>query len=167
PVAGASLLRVINTRALILLDQASGRYYLYLSDRWVRAPSLQGPWSPASNPPASLDQVRQTEVGAQQVDLLNNLSPQVTDALSKGNMPATHPAGDALPGVPGTPQAQQAVIEQSIPQTATVRRDAARLTVTYDGKPQFARIEGTSLQRALNTPTPVIRVNGHSYYACD
>ena len=50
-VAGTDLLRVINTRALILMDQASGRYYLYLSNRWMEAPSLQGPWSQASNPP--------------------------------------------------------------------------------------------------------------------
>jgi hypothetical protein len=248
-VAGTSLLRVINTRALVLLDQASGKYYLYLSDRWMETASLQGLWSPASQPPASLDKAKQAEVAAQQVDLLNNLSPEVTDALSKNivpavyvsttpaelvqtngapdfqpiagtnllwaqnsessilmdvtdqnyyvlvsgrwfrarsltdgawsyvpgaslppdfaQIPATHPAGDALPAVPGTPQAEQSLIEQSIPQTATVRRDAARLTVTYDGQPQFARIEGTSLQRAVNTPTPVIRVNGHSYYACE
>jgi hypothetical protein len=248
-VAGTNLLRVINTRALILLEKASGKYYLYLSDRWVEAASLQGPWSPAGQPPASLDKAKQAEVAAQQVDLLDNLSPEVTDALSKNivpavyvsttpaelvqtngapdfqpiagtnllwaqnsessilmdvadqnyyvtvsgrwfrarsltdgawsyvpgtslppdfaQIPASHPAGDALPAVPGTPQAEQSLIEQSIPQTATVRRDAARLAVTYDGRPQFVRIEGTSLQRAVNTPTPVIRVNGHSCYACE
>jgi hypothetical protein len=82
-------------------------------------------------------------------------------------IPATHPAGDALPAVPGTSPARQALIAQSIPQTATVRRAEAQLTVTYDGGPRFRRIEGTSLQYAVNTPTPVIRERRHTYYACE
>jgi hypothetical protein len=248
-VAGTDLLRVINTRALILLDRTSGAYYLGLTDRWMEASSLQGPWTLAGHPPASLDKAKQAEVAAQQADLLDNPSPEVADALSKGIVPAvyvsttpaellqtdgapdfepidgtdllwaqnstssvfmdvadqsyyvlisgrwfrsksltdgswsyvpgaslprdfahisaTHPAGDALPAVPGTPQAKQALIAQSIPQTAAVRRDTAQLTVTYDGEPKFEPISGTSLEYVVNTPTPVIRVNRHSYYACE
>jgi Nucleotidyl transferase len=66
-VAGTDLLRVINTRALILLDRTSGTYYLSLADRWMEASSLQGPWSPASHPPASLDKAKQAEVAAASV----------------------------------------------------------------------------------------------------
>jgi len=69
--------------------------------------------------------------------------------------------------VPGTPQANEAVIANSIPQTATVQRHEATLDVTYDGAPMFKPITGTPLQYAVNTPTPVIEVNIDSYYAVE
>ena len=50
--------------------------------------------------------------------------------------------------------AREAVIANSIPQTATIERDNAKLTVDYVGAPQFAPIPETSLQYATNTPTP-------------
>ncbi len=39
--------------------------------------------------------------------------------------------------------------------------------VKYDGDPQFKNIEGTNLQYAVNTSTPVIRVDDKSYYAVE
>jgi hypothetical protein len=45
-----------------------------------------------------------------------------------------------------------------------VRRDTARLSVSYDGPPQFKPIEGTALQYAVNTRTAIIRDH---YYACE
>ena len=63
--------------------------------------------------------------------------------------------------VPGTPQAKEALIANSIPQTAKVKtaRKATygrRLT----GAPKIKRIEGTPMKYAVNSPTPVIRVEG-------
>jgi len=69
--------------------------------------------------------------------------------------------------VPGTPQAQEAVIENSVPQVAAVKRSAATLEITYDGSPQFRPIEGTPLQYAVNAPIPVIEVDPSAYYALD
>jgi hypothetical protein len=69
--------------------------------------------------------------------------------------------------VAGTPESQQAIIANEIPQTATVERASAELTVSYDGAPQWAPIEETPLAYALNAATPVIRVNQTSYYAVD
>src|SRR6266542_330416 len=66
-----------------------------------------------------------------------------------------------------TPQANEAVIANSIPQTATVQRHEAKLDVTYDGAPAFKPITGTSLQYAVNTQAPVIEVNAHSYYSVE
>ena len=43
PVAGTSLLRVINTRVLLLLDRSAGRYYVWLRNQWLAAPKLDGP----------------------------------------------------------------------------------------------------------------------------
>jgi hypothetical protein len=37
--------------------------------------------------------------------------------------------------------------------------------VTYDGSPQFRPVQGTLLQYAVNSPTPVIRVDAVTYYA--
>ena len=68
--------------------------------------------------------------------------------------------------VAGTPQAREAVIANSIPQTATIQRDQAKLNVAYYGAPSFMPIAGTSLAYAANTQTPVIMVSPTSYYAC-
>ena len=45
---------MINTRALVLLDDSSGRFYIHLFDGFVEAPSIAGPWTAASKvPPAA------------------------------------------------------------------------------------------------------------------
>jgi hypothetical protein len=67
--------------------------------------------------------------------------------------------------VPGTPEAQEAVLLAQIPQKATVKRDSAKPEVTYAGDPEFEPIEGTSMYYAANTPNDVIRV-GDIYYLC-
>src|SRR5207245_10506723 len=53
-VAGTGLLRVINTRVLLLLDRSAGRYYFWLMNRWLAAPELHGPWAVLGHPPAPL-----------------------------------------------------------------------------------------------------------------
>src|ERR1700738_621970 len=50
-VAGTSLRRVINTRALLLLDPSAGRYYLWMRNQWLAAPKLDGPRAGGGNPP--------------------------------------------------------------------------------------------------------------------
>lgn len=246
PVEGSELLRIINTRALILLDKATGIYWLYITDHWEQSKAVEGPWSRSSNPPASLDQAKAAAVAAQQVDLLDGTDAgggqakrppagirvfvstvpaelfQSTGApdmqpvdgtqllsvknsedyiflnmadnkyyvlasgrwyrsrsLQKGpwefvpggelpgdfrDIPVNHPKGDVLASVPGTPQAQEAVISDSIPQTATVNRNGAQAEAIYDGEPRFEPIEGTLLYYAVNSPLPIIRVDGASYY---
>jgi hypothetical protein len=69
--------------------------------------------------------------------------------------------------VPGTPQAQDAVLIAQIPTTMTLNPTtaAAQAKVTYTGDPQFAPIQGTSMQYATNTPDKVIQV-GDVYYLC-
>jgi len=66
-VAGTDLLRVINTRVLLLLDRSADRYYLWLMTRWLAAPKLDGPWarSPTAGLPADGKEVavQSKEVG--------------------------------------------------------------------------------------------------------
>jgi len=245
PVAGTPLLRVINTRVLLLLDRAAGRYYVWLRNQWLAASTLDGPWAVAIDPPASLEAAKRVAVQAGQVDLLNDVDPDLATLLQAGSTPTlyvsttsaelllvrgqpafapvsgtaildvtnsdqdlflytpeqayyvllsgrwfrapalqgpwqfvsgdrlprdfaripdSHPRGEVLASVPGTPQAREAVIANDIPQTATVSR-LAQLDVRYDGAPTLKAIDGTPLQYMVNASVPVIRVSASTYYA--
>jgi hypothetical protein len=138
PIEGTQLFQVQNSDNAIFMDVDTNDYYVLISGRWFKAKSLNGLWAfvPYKSLPADFAKI-----------------------------PFDHPKASVLVSVPGTPQAKEAVIANSIPQTATVNRSAAKLDVTYDGAPQFRPITGTPLYYALNTPTPVIRVDAHSYYS--
>jgi hypothetical protein len=140
PIEGTELLQVQNTDNALFFDDGTQRYYVLLSGRWFNASSLKGPWAfvPYKNLPKDFAKI----------------SP-------------THPKANVLVSVPGTPQANEAVIANSIPQTATVQRNAAKLDVTYDGAPQFNPIAGTPLFYAINTTTPIIEVDAHTYYSVE
>jgi hypothetical protein len=247
PVEGTKLRRAINTRALILLDETTGKHYLRVLGRWEEASALDGPWGVATKPPASLETARQAAAKTGQVDQLDDPGPGMKEAADLGDyptvyvsttpaellqtegrpeyepiggtellhvkntrasvildpatnqvyvlisgrwfrskspakgpweyvphdklpadfakIPETHPRGTVLASVPGTSQAQEAVIDNSIPQTATVDRAQTKLSVTYDGAPQLKPIEGTPLQYVVNAPFPVIQVDPASVYA--
>jgi hypothetical protein len=239
-IGGTSLMRIINTRALMLLDKDTGKYYLYVSDHWEETERIEGHWNPSKTPPASLKIALEDASQSKVVDLLetdgapaagpltvyvstvsaeliitrgkpdlqpidgtqllacsnsdNDIFLDLADqhyyilltgrwyrsrALEKGpwefvpgrslpadfaNIPENHPKGSVLASVPGTPQAKEAVISNSIPQTATVKRNEAKADVTYDGDPQFEPIVGTPLRYAKNSPVPVIEVDPHSFF---
>jgi hypothetical protein len=136
PIAGAPLQFVKNASAEIIFDPASKNYYVLFSGRWFSAPGLTGPWAYATpNLPA-------------------------TFAL----IPANGPQADVLASVPGTAQAQEAVITAQIPQQASLPKTSTT-TVTYVGPPNFVPIAGTSMTYAVNTYAQVIAANGR-YYAC-
>jgi len=139
-INGTDLLYVSNSDNGILYYLDTRSYYVLISGRWFKAGSLYGPWAfvPAGQLPA---------------DFLR--------------IPPDSPKANVLASVPGTPMAREAVIANSIPQTATIEREKAELTVDYVGAPTFAPIQGTQLQYATNTPTPVVQVGPTSYYACE
>jgi hypothetical protein len=140
PIDGTKLLWVKNSTTPVLLTSADQETYVLLSGRWFRAKSLKGPWEfvPANKLPADFAKI-----------------------------PETHPRGDVLVSVAGTPQAQEAVIANGVPQTTTIKRDQAKLQVVYDGEPRFEPIEGTKLKYAVNSPTPVIQIDANTYYAVE
>lgn len=136
---GTTLSYVSNTGCDIFRDSTTNYYYVLLSGRWFQTSSLQsGPWTfvPGTSLPPDFAKI-----------------------------PTYSPKADVLVSVPGTPEAKEAVIANSIPQTATISRTAAALTVTYEGAPVFQPIQGTDLTYAVNTATPVIYVPGNTYYA--
>jgi hypothetical protein len=132
---------VKNTTANIFRDPASRNYYILLAGRWFESKSLEnGPWQFVSG----------TELPA-----------------GFAKIPESSPKAGVLASVPGTIPSQEALIANSIPQTATITRDQAQCDVKYDGKPEFKEIEGTALSYAVNTATPVIRVDDHNFYAVE
>jgi hypothetical protein len=68
--------------------------------------------------------------------------------------------------VPATPEAQDAMLDQQVPQTAAVKRSDAKLGVKYDGQPQFKQVPNTKVEYAVNTSSQVLRI-ANKYYACD
>jgi hypothetical protein len=127
---------VANTDADLYAHSGDGNYYYLVSGRWFRAGTLEGPWVFASR----------------------ELPTDFAD------IPPDHERGEILYSVPGTPQAQEALILSQIPETAVVQRSEATVDVSYAGEPQFEPIEGTGLSYAVNTAFDVIKVADDAYY---
>src|SRR6185295_5476466 len=53
-VHGSTVMRVVNTPFIIVLDPATKTYYLRTGDRWVSARSLDGPWQVELSPPVQI-----------------------------------------------------------------------------------------------------------------
>ena len=143
PLDGNALLYVTNTDSSLLLEIGTQTYYLLASGRWFATKSLDGPWSYVA-------------------------PDKLPESFAK--IPPDSEVGDLRAFVAGTQEAEDAVMDAQIPQTAAIRRDDKSLTVTYDGEPQFKPIEKTELAYAVNTQSAVIRfVEGAktTYYCCD
>ncbi len=138
PVDGVSLLSLNNADHAVFVDPTHNTWYVLVSGRWFSGPGEKGPWTyvPGKDLPADFAKIS-----------------------------AKDPKANVLVSVPGTPQAKEAAIAASIPQTASVSRSKATLKVTYDGAPNFQSITGTSLNYAVNTPTPVIEVTANQFFA--
>ncbi len=71
-----------------------------------------------------------------------------------------------LAAVAGTDEARLAALEASMPRKATIARSQGQIvTVLYEGDPEFQPIEGTSIQRAVNSAHEVLLI-GNLYYLC-
>lgn len=140
PIPATQLLYVKNTSSQIIVDVSTQDHYVLISGRWFRSPSLaQGPWSFVASDKLPADFAK---------------------------IPESHPKGDVLASVSGTVQAQESLIDNQIPQTATVDRRKAKPNVQVDGKPEMKPVPGTSLEYVVNASVPVIRV-GSTYYAIE
>jgi hypothetical protein len=138
PIAGTSLRYVTNTDANLIVDSKTGKYYFLTSGRWFAASNLDGPWTFAtSDLPADFRRI-----------------------------PPSSPRGSVLVSVPGTPQAQEAVLQSQVPTEGKLERSSAKIEVVYSGgPPKFEPIVGTPMTYAVNTMYDVIRVDD-KYYVC-
>ena len=139
PIPNTQLLYVTNTTGRLFKDIDNQNTYVLIAGRWFSAPDFAGPWQyvPAASLPPDFAKI-----------------------------PDESPMENVKASVPGTSQAQEAVIDNTIPQTATVQRTAQAKPVTFDGAPQLKPIEGTSLQYVANASTPIIMAGAYSYYMC-
>lgn len=137
PISSTGLLFATNTESDLFLNSKDGQLYFLTAGRWFRTKSLDGPWSAASTTlPDDFKQI-----------------------------PATHPKAHVLSSVPGTPDAEAAVLLASVPRKAKVNRKGTTVVVVYEGDPKFVEIKATSAQvfYAVNTPNQVFRVTGKYY----
>jgi hypothetical protein len=88
PVPGTSVLRVVNTKTLLLQDAASSRFYLPLMNRWLVAPAPNGKWTIAKKLPPGLDAVRKSAAEEPAVELLQKPGEDVKAVLRAGKAPA-------------------------------------------------------------------------------
>ncbi|HEX4795810.1 MAG TPA: hypothetical protein VH370_18625 [Humisphaera sp.] len=140
PVEGTNLLYMKNSESAVFMQLGTGNYYVLVSGRWFSSPALHGPWAFV---PGKM------------------LPPDFA------NIPPGSPKANVLLSVPGTAQAREAVIANSIPQTATVTIAQTQLTVSYDGTPDFKPVaDASGLQYAINSPLPVILVEESKTYYC-
>lgn len=137
-IGGTDLLYVTNTENDVFMLIGGQNYFVLLSGRWYSSSSLNGPWTyvrPDALPP------------------------------DFGKIPLTSEKASVLASVPGTEQADDAIMDAQIPQTQTIKRGAADLRIEYDGKPQFEEIPGTAVQYAVNTGESVLKID-EKYYCC-
>ncbi|NRB70387.1 MAG: carbohydrate-binding family V/XII [Xanthomonadales bacterium] len=139
PLQGGDLLYVSNTESPWLRYLPSGNMYVLLSGRWYRAKSVDGPWTFVK-------------------------PDELPDAFAQ--IPPASDIGGLRTAVAGTPEAEDAVRDQAIPQTAAIDRSTATLTVEYDGRAKFQKIKGTDVSYAVNTGAQVLEIGGR-YYAVD
>jgi hypothetical protein len=136
---GGKLLYVSNTESPWVRESTGADMYVLLSGRWFRAASQSGPWTfvRADKLPASFKEI-----------------PPASDI------------GGLRVSVAGTPEAEEALLDAQIPQTAAIKRSEAKLEVQYDGAPKFEKIPGTAVSYAVNTGAQVLEIGG-AYYAVD
>jgi hypothetical protein len=129
-VPGTPLKRVVNTRALILRDQADA-YYLKILDGWMQAYALGSWWEVCDTPPqGSGIALRQAIAGRTSTDLLDTSTTPVLGSrrsLNEGEPPEVY--------VVTTPT----------------------LLVFTNGAPQFSTVPGTTLEYVTNTAARIFK----------
>ena len=138
PVPGTSLFWVSNTESDLFATGPDGPLYYLVSGRWFRAPNFNGHWTFAT--------------------------PDLPEDFQRISL--EHPRSRVLASVPGTQQAAEAVLLAQVPQVARVnKKEIQAPEVMYQGDPQYQPIDGTQLQRAVNTDKDIIKF-GDTYYMC-
>jgi hypothetical protein len=137
-IPGTGLEYVTNTSGNIF--RLAGEYYILISGRWFKGAALDGPWAFVN---------------------ATDMPPDFT------KIPTDNLKASVLASVPGTPEAMDALIANAIPQTATITRSEAKLTVQYDSEVKFEPIQGTTLSYAINTSAAVIKMSENTYYCVE
>ena len=139
-IDGTKLLFVSNTDEDIVMDIDTQEHYVLLAGRWYKSKSLEdGSWTFVE-------------------------PDNLPDDFSK--IPEDSDIADVRVSIPGTPEAEDALLEQTIPQTATVDRKSTTVEVKWDGDPKFEKIKDTEVSVAKNSDKTVLLISG-KYYCVD
>jgi hypothetical protein len=141
PIEGTNLLYLRNTESDVIMDITSQQYYLLLSGRWFTSKSFAS--------------------GASWTFIAHDALPADFAAI-----PEASDMGNVLASVAGTQESREAVLENTIPQTAVVDRKTATVEVRYDGDPTFEECAENGVLYATNTDKSVLLIDG-KYYCCD
>ncbi len=134
------LLAMSNTNSDVFMDVKSQKYYLIISGRWYKSKSMTGTWKYVE---------------------ANKLPATFSD------IPKESKYADVRASVAGTDEAKEAVMDAQIPQTAAVKKGPVDIKVSYDGKPEFKKIDSTSLLFAVNCSETVIKTDKQFYLVKD
>ncbi len=140
PIQGTKLLYVANTENDIIMDINTQMHYVLLAGRWYKSKTLaDGSWvfEDPRNLPADFQ-----------------------------NIPAESQMASVRVSVPNTDEAKDALLEQTIPQTAEVVRSEAKLEVNFDGDPKFKQISNTDVSYSVNSDKQVMKIN-QKFYCVD
>ena len=140
PLTGTNLLFLTNSESDIIMDINSQNYYILISGRWYTSKKLDG-------------------------NTWQHIEPDKLPTDFEKIPEASDIAGVRY-SVPGTQEAKDAMLENSIPQTAEIDRKKASVEVQYDGNPKFTKIESTGVSFAENSDKTVLLIEG-KYYAVD
>jgi hypothetical protein len=141
PIQGTQLLFITNTESDIILDINSQLLFVLINGRWYASKNPDdGNWAFVEPEKLPVDFVKIPAEGT-----------SISSVRSS---------------VPGTEEAEEAMYEQYIPQTAKVDRKTATTEVTYDGEPKFEAIDGTKMLYAVNTQSTVLKLD-NTYYVVD
>ncbi len=139
-IDGTGLLYASNTKADVFKNTVDNLSYILISGRWFSSVDLKSQW---------------------------NFVDQKNLPADFAKIPENSPKSNVLVSVPGSPQSKEAVISNQIPQTAKVKREKIDIDPVYDGTPQYKSVDGTNMEYIVNTPTPVIKINGQYYIVKD
>lgn len=141
PLKGVNLLHVANSDQNILMDIKSQEIYVVASGRWFKSKKTEGPWTYVA-------------------------SDKLPEEFSI--IPPDSPRAGVLPFIAGTPEARDAVLDASVPQTAAVKKGPVDVKVAYDGAPKWKAVEGMETKEisyAENTTEAIFKVKNR-YYLC-
>src|SRR4029453_2491574 len=123
----------------VFKDMSDQQTYVLVTGRWFRAPGFSGPWQSVSAKGLPAD------------------FQTIPDDSPKENVKAS---------IPGTSQAQEAVIANQIAETADVDRSKVKFTPVISGPLELKPIPDPGRSWRTNSGTPIIQVTPTQWYAC-
>ena len=110
PVGDGKLVYVSNSESKVVREVSTNKIFVLVSGRWFTSGTFDGPWAV--------------------------VRPDQLPAAFK-DIPPASALGGVRVSVAGTPEAEEAMLDAFVPQTAAIQKSKAKTEVKYDGDPKF------------------------------